>query len=240
MIKQMLLFLKNLKSLHYKKIVAGFLALSLTSCGYRTAASDDKTTISIPYVEGDNQGQLTAEIIRQLTNSDIYDFVREDGDLVLKVSLVGDRNDHVGFKYDRTEKKGKIEHNLMATENRRMLTAQVILSRGATEEVIFGPLNITATGDYDYIDVNTLKELAFHDPQGKRKKTINFSLGQLDSIEGAQDAVLTPIYRQLAQKIAAALQRGFITSMDKDSVASDHEAADQKQGDETPMMPSDG
>jgi hypothetical protein len=64
MIKQMLPLLKNLAItfLRDKKIAAGFLALSLTSCGYRTAASDDKTTISIPYVEGDNQGQLTAEI----------------------------------------------------------------------------------------------------------------------------------------------------------------------------------
>jgi len=201
---------RAIKSLPCRKIAAGFLALFLTGCGYRTATSDDKTTISIPYVEGDNQGQLTAEIIRQLTNSDIYDFVKDDGDLVLKVSLVGDRNDPVGFKYDRTEKKGKIEHNLMATENRRMLTAQVILSRAGTEEIVLGPLNITATGDYDYIDVNTLKELAFTNPQGKREKTIDFSLGQLDSIEGAQDAVLTPVYRQLAQKIAGALQKNIL------------------------------
>lgn len=236
MIKQMLPLLKNLAT-RYKKILAGFLALSLTSCGYRTAASDDKTTISVPYVEGDNQGQLTAEIIRQLTNSDMYDFVRKDGDLVLIVSLVGDRNDHVGFKYDRTEKKGKIEHNLMSTENRRILTAQVTLSRPDTEEIVLGPMNITATGDYDYIDVNTLKELAFRDQQGKRKKTINFSLGQLDSVEGAQDAVLTPIYRQLAQKIAAVLQRSaLVVASDKKETQSEPAG----QAEDSSTMPSDG
>ncbi len=235
MIKQMLPLLKNLAT-RYKQILAGFLALSLTSCGYRTA-SEDKTTISVPYVEGDNQGQLTAEIIRQLTNSDMYDFVRKDGDLVLIVSLVGDRNDHVGFKYDRTEKKGKIEHNLMSTENRRILTAQVTLSRPDTEEVVLGPMTITATGDYDYIDVNTLKELAFRDQQGKRKKTINFSLGQLDSVEGAQDAVLTPIYRQLAQKIAAVLQRrALVVASEKQETPSEPAG----QAEDSSTMPSDG
>jgi hypothetical protein len=189
------------------------LALSLTGCGYH-AASDDKTTISIPYVEGDAQGQLTAEIIRQIHNSDMYDFVKQDGDLILKVTIVGDKNDIVGFQYDLTTKKGKIERNLMAEENRRTLTAQVVLTRAATEEVVMGPLNIIATTDYDYIDVNSLKEVSFINPQGKREKTVNFSLGQLDSIEGAQDAALTPVYRQLAQKIAIALQKTTMLSDD--------------------------
>ncbi len=186
----------------------------MTSCGYHTAASDDKTTISIPYVTGDAQGQLTAELIRQLSNSNIYDFVRSDGDLILKVTLVGDKNDIVGFQYDLTTKKGKIERNLMAQENRRTLTAQVILTRGSTEEVVMGPVNIIATTDYDYIDVNSLKEVSFINPHGKREKTINFSLGQLDSIEGAQDAALTPVYRQLAQKIVIALQRSSMSLSD--------------------------
>jgi len=191
-------------------IVIALQALSFTSCGYHTAASDDKTTISIPYVEGDAQGQLTAEIIRQLANSDKYDFVKRDGDLVLKVTLVGDKSDIVGFQYDLTTKKGKIERNLMAEENRRTLIAQVLLTRVDTEEVVLGPLNISATTDYDFIDVNSLKEVSFINPQGKREKTINLSLGQLDSIEGAQDAALTPLYRQLAQRIANALLKNSI------------------------------
>jgi outer membrane lipopolysaccharide assembly protein LptE/RlpB len=200
MIKQMLRTL----------FLATLLTLSLTSCGYHAAASDDKTTISVPYVEGDKQGQLTAEVIRQLTNSDIYEFVRKDGDLELKVVLNGDQHDVIGFEYDRTIKKGKVQRNLMATENRRTISAQVTLTDTHANEVVLGPLSISATGDYDYIDVNSLKTLSFINSYGKREKVVNFSLGQLDSIEGAQDSVLTPVYRQLAQKIAAALQENFI------------------------------
>jgi hypothetical protein len=190
------------------------LAFSFSSCGYHTAASEDKTTISIPYVEGDAQGQFTAELIRQITNFNQYDFVKKDGDLVLKVNLVGDKNDIIGFQYDLTPKKGKIERNLMAQENRRTLTAQVTVTDTSTEKVIVGPVDITASTDYDYIDVNSLKEVSFINEQGKREKTISFSLGQLDSIEGAQDAALTPVYRQLAQKIALALNRSTTLSDD--------------------------
>ncbi len=205
-----LLLFRNLKF----PLLASLLALSFTSCGYHNAASDDRTTISIPYVEGDAQGQLTAELIRQITNSNMYDFVKKDGDLCLKVTIMGDKNEIVGFQYDLTTKKGKIERNLMAEENRRTLTAQVTLTDTTTEEVIVGPVNITASTDYDYIDVNSLKTVSFINEHGKREKTISFSLGQLDSIEGAQDAALTPIYRQLAQKIALTLNRATTLSDD--------------------------
>ena len=94
----------------------------------------------------------------------------------------------------------------MPQENRRSLTAQVILTRG-DEEVVVGPLNITSSAEYDFIDVNSLKTVSFINDQGKREKTISFSLGQLDSVEGAQDAARSPLYRQLAQKIVLALQR---------------------------------
>ena len=187
------------------RLLATLLLLSLTGCGYHAVASDDIATISIPYVEGDNQGQFTAEIIRQMTNYDAYDFVRNEGDLILQVTLVGDQNDIVGFQYDRTIKKGKVERNLMPMENRKILTAEVTLTDSCSGEILLGPLKIAATADYDYIDVNSLKSVSFIDSHGKREKVVNFSLGQLDSIEGAQDAVLTPVYRQLAQKIAAAV-----------------------------------
>lgn len=194
------------------------LAFSFSSCGYHTASSEDKTTISIPYVEGDAEGQFTAELIRQITNSDLYTFVKKDGDLCLKVSIVGDRSDVVGFQYDqKTKKNGKkiqIERNLMPLENRRTMTAQITLTDTSTEEVVVGPVKISASTDFDYIDVNSLDTVSFINEHGKREKTISFSLGQLDSIEGAQDSALTPIYCQLAQKIAQVLNRATMPSDD--------------------------
>ena len=181
--------------------------LSLSSCGYSTYQPDDKTTISIPYIQGDREGQLTAELTRQLTASGLYEIVSSQGDLVLHISLIGDQNDIVGFRYDRSEESGKLEKNLMATENRRLLSATVMVSELGKDAPLTGPVTITGSGEYDYIDVSTLRELAFLSSSGKIEKAIDFSLGQLDSVEGAQDAVLTPAYSQLAKKIVAALQR---------------------------------
>jgi hypothetical protein len=197
-----------------KLLLASLLSLSFSGCGYQAARTDEKLSISVPYVQGDNQGQLTAAIIREIDQSGLYDFVRQDGDLLLKITLVGDGSSPIGFRYDRKEKSGKIEHNIMATENRRTVVAQVVLTRGATEEVVLGPLNISSCTDYDYIPVDSLKELSFINPQGKREKVMTFSLGQLDSIEGAQDAAVTPIYEQLAQRIVAALAKHTMLSSD--------------------------
>jgi hypothetical protein len=194
------------------KWVNFFSLLMLVSCGYRAANSEEKKTISVPYIEGDQQGQLTAEVIRQLQETGYYDFVRRGGDLVLKAVIVGDQKETIGFSYDRKGQSGKIEKNLMATENRRNLTVEIQLLEG--DKVILGPLKITAAGEFDYVDVNSLQALSFINDRGRREKVVNFSLGQLDSIEGAEDNVLTPTYRGLARKIAAALVRDQIMISD--------------------------
>jgi len=195
-----------------QRLFLNLLIVSLASCGYHTAQPEDKTTISIPYVKGDEQGELTAEIIRELDQSGLYEFVRDGGELLLSVNLVGDKNDIIGWKYNRSEKKGKKEDNLMATENRRILCAEITLKQG--DKVVLGPVKVSSSTDYDYIDVNSLKELTFINPHGKREKVLRLSLGQLDSIEGAQDASLNPLYRHLAQKIILTLEKAHATASD--------------------------
>jgi hypothetical protein len=190
-------------------------ALSLLlSCGYRVADPEDRKTISVPYVEGDQQGELTAELIWQLEHTGLYEFVRGGADLVLKVSIIGDQKETIGFSYDRHAESGKIEKNLMATENRRNLVAKVTLLEG--EKVVLGPVEITGWGEYDYVDVNSLRALSFINENGKREKVITFSLGQLDSVEGAEDNVLVPAYRLLARKIVMALERAVVTAASGD------------------------
>lgn len=185
------------------------------SCGYRVAGPEERKTISIPYAEGDQRGELTAELIWQLEQTGLYQFVRGGSDLVLKVAVKGDQKETIGYSYDRHAITGKIEQNLMSTENRKNLTAQVTLLEG--DKVVLGPLEITGVGEYDFVDVNSLRALSFINEQGKREKVITFSLGQLDSVEGAEDNVLIPAYRQLARKIVAALERASLTASDDQS-----------------------
>ena len=193
------------------RMLAFFILLLVSSCGYQFQNNDDQLTLSIPYVKGDNEGQLTNELIRQFAYSGAYQYVKEDGNLTLKVVILGDTSEKIGFRYDRNEFTGKLETNLQPTEDRRTITAQVSLVNAATEEIVIGPYQVSSFSDYDYTDINSIQSLSFFTPGGKRQTILNFSLGQVDSIEGAQDDAVVPLYRNLAKKIADGILRGSLS-----------------------------
>ncbi len=192
------------------------LLLILPSCGYHTIASDDKPTLSIPYVRGDDEGFLTNAVILEMNRTGLYDYVNSGGELILKIALVGNNEEVIGYRYNRSEKKADIEKNLLATEKRRHAAAEVTLYRASEDVPILGPIVVTSSAEYDFIDASTIRELAFVSPSGKLQKVIDFSEGQLDSVEGAQDNVLTPLYDDLAKKIAAVVQKTYFMTLSDD------------------------
>lgn len=182
------------------------LAISLlTGCGYRIKQNSEQTTVSIPFVKGDHEGQLVAELSRQLASSGHYTYVKEGGEYLLKVVILDDHSNRIGFRYDQSQFSGEVKKNLMADENRRQIEADVTLFRADTEEAIFGPVKVSAYSDFDYVYINSLETLSFINAQGQREKVLTFSLGQLDSVEGAQDDALFAIYRSLAGKIVESM-----------------------------------
>ncbi len=189
-----------------RKIPKSILSLFLLmSCGYHFSGKDQKTSISIPYVQGDEEGTLVQELIKQIAASTSYEYVREGGDLILKTVILGSGSDQIGFRYDRKEVTGKRERNLVVSENRRLITAEVTVIDGITNETLYGPVQVVGSADYDYSDVNSLPSLSFVDPTGKVDSLLQFSLGQMDSIEGAQDGAAIAAYRGLAKQIARSL-----------------------------------
>ena len=76
---------------------------------------------------------------------------------------------------------------------------------GITSEIVYGPVQVVGSSDYDYSDVNSLPSLSFIGPTGKIESLQQFSLGQMDSIEGAQDDAALATYRSLARQIARSL-----------------------------------
>lgn len=174
-------------------------------------------------MRGDEEGFLTTALISELYRTGLYEYVKSNGEVELRVALVGGSEEIVGFRYLRSEKKGRIKQNLMGTENRRYAVVEVALYRASEDTPILGPMTVTASAEYDYIDASTLKELAFINPHGKSEKVIDFSQGQLDSIEGAQDNALTPLYDALAKKIAAVIQRSYFEPENQKNVSTSSE-----------------
>ena len=187
------------------KFLTLFFLCVLCGCGYHCKGSYSDTSVSVPYVKGDSEGALTSQIIRQLSSSGQFQYSPSEGILILQVAIVSDKNEKIDYRYGRDNTTGDLTDHLYPTENRRTLSAEVVLLYAGSEEILFGPEIITAITEYDYVDVGSARDLSFVDPQGRRQIVLDFSQGQLDSIEGAQDDSLTPLYRKLAENIVAAL-----------------------------------
>lgn len=182
--------------------------LLLSGCGYHFEGDGDQgglTSIFIPYIKGEGEGQLSSELAQALSSSGMFDYVQNGGELILQVAIIADGDDRIGFRFDRDPTSGKLRDNIVGTENRRSMSAQVTLINAHTQETILGPEVVNAVADYDYVDSNSICDLTFTTPHGKPQKVLDFSLGQLDSVEGAHDDTGIVIYRILAQKIVEGL-----------------------------------
>ena len=113
-------------------------------------------------------------------------------------------NEQIGYRRNRGS-DGTIKKSIMPTEGRETAVAEVTLIDNNTQKIVWGPQQIRAEVDNDYVDQDSLNDLSFVNPQGNRVTVLTFSLGQLESIASAQEAALTPLYRTLAQKIIDAI-----------------------------------
>lgn len=188
------------------------LLVLVTACGYRFDSQDEDQqpvaavhTVTVPYVKGDAEGKFTSELIRELSRSGYFACVQSGGELVLNAVIVSDNADRIGYRYDRHGPTGRLRHRLIGTENRRELVVEISLINSRTETFVVEPTKVVAQAEYDYIDPESIKELIFINSAGVPERTITFSLGQLDSIEGAQDDSAIPLYRHMAQRIVDGL-----------------------------------
>jgi hypothetical protein len=159
--------------------------------------------VSVSFAEGDEEGKLTSEVVRALFASKLVDIRSVGGDYQLKLSILNNGAEKIGFRVDTQKVDGKIKRNLLACEGRKSVTVQATLFSG--EKSVYGPFQITSDADYDYVDGDSIQDLTFVSPSGQTLTVLPFSLGQLESTESAQEASLTPLYRNLAQKIVDAI-----------------------------------
>lgn len=174
----------------------------LTSCGYRFEEKShaNRPTISIAYVSGDQTGLLTHFLVKELSSSGYFQYANNDAELKLSVKILDKSNSVIGYRHDRFN-DGSFRKTVMPTEGREKVVVEVSILSSASNNVVLGPYQITTDSDYDFVEKDTLDDLSFVDPLGNRIKVLPFSIGQLEAIESAQTAALTPLYRQVAQKV---------------------------------------
>ncbi len=178
----------------------------LCGCSYHFQGEEEEVrTISVPYIQGDSEGRLARDLVRGLSGSGRFECVQTGGEWILEVALVGNSDDRIGYRYDRDATTGKRRTNIIGTENRHTIVAEVKLIDAYTQEVILGPHIVKGLSEYDYVDSNSIRDLTFLNPGGKPESVLDFSLGQLDSIEGAHDDSALVSYQDLVEQIVRGL-----------------------------------
>lgn len=169
------------------------LLVIFAGCGYTLNTVPDfneAPTISIPYVEGDLDGQLTAALIRQISLSGEFVYRTCGGEYVLEARIIDETYENVGFRYDRT-REDCLKHYIIPVEMREGILVEVQVVAFCSGEVILGPNRLYADLDYD------------HDYYTIRHGVNVFSLGQLTDIDSAEDAAKTTLYQRLAEKVVS-------------------------------------
>lgn len=180
----------------YRLIHVLVMALScgLSSCGYRygeSSLSSSYQTISIPFVSGDPDGELTAAIVRQLTGVLSLQYRQDCGQLQLNVAIVNFDDENIGYRYSY-KKSHKRSHTIVPVESRMHMTVEVTLVDTTSQCVLYEPVRLKA-----YIDID-------HDYNYStwKRGVTQFSLGQLTDADAAFEASRAALNQEIAVKIS--------------------------------------
>ena len=168
----------------------------LTSCGYHltdNSAISSYSTVSIPYVQGDQEGRLTSALIQSISANDHLRYVSSDGELILKVEIVKTKTDHTGYRYGRDE-DGKLLDFIVPDEERQSILVKLELIESSSQKTIIGPDYLSQSVEYDF------------DSNINEDNLVTFSLGQLNFIESARLNSTPALYKSLSDKIAQYLK----------------------------------
>lgn len=146
-------------------------------------------TISIPYIEGDLDGDLNACLVRQLSRTGAFDYVNDEGgSLTLRVKVIDFSDDNIGFRYDR-KKDGHLKKTIIPTETRLGILVEVSVIENCSGTILRGPVRFASSFDFD------------HEYDTSRNRVNIFSLGQLGDIDAASDVAQHPLNQKMAKKI---------------------------------------
>ncbi len=146
------------------------------------------SSISVPYVGGDCNGEYTRTLIRQLSQCGQFQYSDCGGCYQLCVTVFVSCDENIGFRYD-LDKSGAITDHVIPIESRRKIVAEFSLIECATGAVVVGPERVSAQVEYD------------HEFDSGSDSLNQFSLGQVTDVEAARQTIPRRTGEALATKI---------------------------------------
>lgn len=156
--------------------------------------------VSIPIIYHDDNGIFRNLLAKEISLSP--DFVYKNrSSISLKLTRVEDEREVFGYMWDRDPISGVRQDRLYPSEERRYLTYKVELIDEATEKEIVPSFTVSTSNHYDFVNPTSLRNIEFTLPDGSEQTVLQFSMGQLDSEEGAQSQSFISDYQSLARHI---------------------------------------
>ena len=135
--------------------------------------------------------------------------VSKDGDFTLKGEVIGNTMQQIGYQYDKEITTGKRINRLIPNEGRAEKAVLISVIDTTSGKTVYGPCSMKASSDFDFVNTDSVQSTSFIDSAGSRQSVLFFSLGQLDSEEGAQDISSEAVNINLAKKIAEGIRNHF-------------------------------
>ncbi len=161
--------------------------------------------LDVPFIKGDKDGQLTAQVIQALSKSPFLKYDVSQPQVKIIAKILNNEAQQIGYQYRMKDNDAKVEHRLVPNEGRRLVKVEFTLEGFPDRKSYL--VQIEGTSDYDFVDPDSFKDLAFYSPSGQLATVLDFSLGQLDSEEGAKLASFSPCYEKIAYQFKENLDR---------------------------------
>ena len=184
-----------------------------TGCCYRLVGKSEEglalTKIAIPYIEGDLDGKLTEALIKALSKSPQLEYSKKHEALVFEGKIIENSLEYFGYQYDREPLSNERKNRLIPNEGTRVMALSFSLIEAKTCKVLLGPIHVSADQDFDFVDSDSLLDNFYINPNGNLEPVLFFSLGQLDTKEGAKNGALFPLYEKLSDKVIEGIEQAF-------------------------------
>jgi len=180
------------------------MSIALSSCGYQGVYSlgkDDLIPVSIPLIYADDNGILRENLAHAISNTGRYFYKSSNARYQLVVKILNDKTEKVSYIWDQDPISGEILNRLYPSEGRRLIKALVSFKDTELDKCVVEPFEVSTFVDFDFVNPTVLKNIQFQDVFGETQSVLQYSLGQLDSEEGAKSESYYPIYKELTEKI---------------------------------------
>lgn len=197
-----------------KKVLSFILIAALcSSCRYQSSKillnGDSVIETSIPTINKDPNGYFRNYLAREMAYTNGLYYKEDHAKYKLLVTVTEDTKTKITYMWDRDPVTNKDLRVFYPTEDSRECIAKVELLDSKTGKAVIAPFFVKASADYDYVNPTVRQAVEFTTPSDGTQSVLQYSLGQLDSLEGADKESFNPIYNKLAKKIVARLSRSY-------------------------------